>query len=291
MQTPDRKPPAGVVFDTSMESMDRVLGLAMVLAYNSKGEARLTSLSISRNNLKIASFTDMMARFLGTSPSIGMHEKGTAGTTVPPMMSTPLARTNSEGKPVFNRVVEKLIDTADPVALIRNGLTAQQDQNAVVILAGAPVNLLGLLALPASKALIQKKVRGLVIAGPLEDAAGFTKLFAEWPGPIVVAGDEIGQALQFPGGAIETDFAWAANHPVVDAYKAAKTMPYNTPASTMAAVLYAIQPQGNHFKLSEPQGRQRQLIVDDTQKERVIQIYREMASSKPPEPRRGGRGA
>jgi hypothetical protein len=199
MQTPERRPVPGVVFDTSMDTIDRVLGLAMLLAHAAKNEARLSSLSISHNNLKIASFSDMMVRFSGTSPAIGMHEKGPAATTLPPMLSAPLDKNTSEGKPVYNRVVQRLIDTADPVALIRNALSAQQDGNAVVVLAGSPVNLLGLLALPTSMALIQKKVRLLAIAAPFEDAPGFNKLLAEWPGPIVVSEESVGQALPFPG--------------------------------------------------------------------------------------------
>ena len=41
-----------------------------------------------------------------------------------------------------------LNDTADPVAVIRNGLSAQIDQNGAVVLAGPPVNLLGVIARP-----------------------------------------------------------------------------------------------------------------------------------------------
>lgn len=307
MQAPERRPVPGVVFDTSMEdNIDRVLGLAMILAHAAKNEARLISLSISRNNLKIASFADMMVRFSGTSPTIGMHEKGAASTALPAMLSAPLDKQTAEGRPVYNRVVQKLIDTADPVALIRNGLTAQQDGNAVVVLAGAPVNLLGLLALPTSQALIQKKVRLLTIAAPFEDAPGFNKLLAEWPSPVVIADDTIGPIYPFPGESIGKDFEWAPNHPLVDAYKAAKTMPYDAPATTMAAVLHSVQPQENYFKLSDPvtatilangraeytpnpQGKHRHLIPDESQKERVIQTFRQLVSAKPPE--RRGRGA
>ena len=160
MQAPERRQPLGIVFDSSIDDgIDRVLGLALTLAYHSKQEARLLSLSTSRNNLKIAGFCDAMERFYTTNLSIGMNEKGAAATTLPPMLVAPMTKTTPEGRMVYNRLVEKLNDTADPVALIRNALTAQQDQTAAVILAGNPVNLLGLLALPGSKAVIQKKVR------------------------------------------------------------------------------------------------------------------------------------
>ena len=57
------------------------------------------------------------------------------------------------------------------------------------------------------------------------DVAGFRKLLAEWPGPIVMAGAELNDALPFPGGSLDTIAAWAPNHPVVDAYRAFKPMP------------------------------------------------------------------
>jgi len=200
---------------------------------------------------------------------------------MPPMISTVLAKATPEGKLTYNRVVEKLNDTADPVALIRNALTAQQDQNSVVVLAGPPVNLLGLLALPEGKRLVQKKVRLLVVAGSAD-----AKLLSEWPSPAVVVGAEIGEVLPFPGACIEEDFSWSPNHPVVDAYRAAKPMPYDVPGTAMAAVLYVRHPDEGYFKLSEPQGNRRQLIADSTQKDRAIQAV----SAKPPE-RRGRGGA
>jgi hypothetical protein len=286
MQNPDRKPPTAVVFDSSIQDdIGHVLALAQLLSYQSRQEVRLTSVSTSANNLKTAAFCDLMVRTYGASLPIGMAVNVPASTTVPPMLSTVLAKTTPEGKPAYNRVVERLNDTADPVALIRNALTAQQDQNSVVVLAGPPLNLLGLLALPEGKKLIQKKVRALVVAGSAD-----AKLLGEWPGPAIVAGREIGEALPFPGACIEEDFTWAPSHPVVDAYRAAKAMPYDAAATAMAAVLYARHPEEGYFKLSDSQGNRRQLLADMNQKERVIQAYRQTVGSKPPE-RRGPRGA
>src|SRR5215207_8132687 len=148
MQAQERRPTPALLFDSSIEDdIGQVLALAMLLGYEAKREVRLTSLSISRNNLRIVAFCDLMTRFFGLTPSIGMYETGAAKTDVPPALHAVLTKQASR--------IGKLNDTADPVALMRNALTAQQDQNSVMILAGPPVNLLGLLALPASKALIQ----------------------------------------------------------------------------------------------------------------------------------------
>jgi hypothetical protein len=284
MQAQERKP-AAVLFDSSIEDdVGQVLALTLLLSYDAKREIRASSLSVSRNNLKIAAFCDLMSRFFLVSSPIGMAVNGTSTTNVPPMIQAVLTK-RSEA-----RTISQLNDTADPVALIRNALTAQPDQNSAVVLSGPPVNLLGLLALPGSKQLIQKKVRTLVIAAPTQDAEGMKKLFAEWPGSVIVAGEDLGQSLRFPGECIEKDFAWATNHPLVEAYRAAKTMPYDAPATAMAAVLYASHPEDNFFKLSEPaQGKQRQLTANPEYIGRMIQTCREVVSAKP-EPRRGARG-
>jgi hypothetical protein len=275
---------AAIVFDSSLDGIAQVLALAMAAGLHSKQEIRLTSLSISRNNLKVASFCDLIARFYGASMSIGMSEKGATENSLPPMVTTALAKPTPEGKPAYARSVERFIDTADPLALIRNAFTAQQDHNTVVVLAGSPVNLLDVLALPNSKQLIQNKVRTLVIAGSPDP-----KLLEEWPSPVVVAGDEVGQAAPFPAASIEQDFAWAANHPLVDAYRAAGTMPYDVPSTAMAAMLYVAHPEQNYFTVSGT-GKQQKLALDPMQKDRVIEAYRQVLSAKPPEPRRSRGG-
>jgi hypothetical protein len=287
MQAQERRTTTALLFDSSLEDeIGQILALTMLLASESKREIRMTSLSVSRNNLKIATFCSLMSRFFGTSPSIGMAANGPSSNSVPPMIEAPLMKQTEDGKPAYARAVNRLNDTADPVALMRNALTAQQDQNSIMILAGPPVNLLGMLALPGSKQLIQKKVRMLVVAAPFKDADGMKKLLADWPSPVVSAGEDLGKSLAFPGECIEKDFTWATNHPLVDAYRAAKTMPYDAPATAMAAVLYATRPEDNFFKLSETGGKQ--LVANPETIARVTQVYREGVSTKPSESRRGG---
>ena len=123
-------------------------------------------------------------------------------------------------------------------------------------------------------------------------------MFAEWPTPIVVAGSELGDALPYPGASIEKDFGWSEAHPLAAAYRAYRPMPYDAPAVAMAAALYAVRPQENYFKVSDPGtvsvaddgrisltpasgGKHRMLIADAAQKDRIQQIYAETASTKP----------
>jgi hypothetical protein len=124
------------------------------------------------------------------------------------------------------------------------------------------------------------------------------KVFAEWPGPVVICGSDIGAALPYPAESIEKDYAWAPAHPVVDAYRAFRDMPYDAPASSLAAVLHAVRYDRNYFQLSEPgtasvgvdgrlnftpapEGKHRRLIADPSQRDAIRGIYSEFASAKP----------
>ena len=87
-----RKPPTAVVYDSSIdEDIAQILALTLILGAESKREVRLTSLSVSRNNLKVATFSDLMARFFGVSPSIGMATSVAAKTDVPPSTTAVIA--------------------------------------------------------------------------------------------------------------------------------------------------------------------------------------------------------
>lgn len=300
-------------------SIDDALALALLYGFEGRNEARIVSVSVSKSNLKAAAFCEAIGRFyagevsgafggFGRTLPIGMADDGKMPEDTP-MLTAPLSRKTPDGKPVYTHGIEKFNDTADVAALIRNALTAQQDQNAVIVLAGPANNLVRILDLPGARDLIAGKVRFLaVVAGAYPngqpeyrirtDISAAKRLFAGWPTPIVAAGTEVGDAAPFPASSIETDFAWSPNHPVVDAYRAYQPMPYDAPTAAMAAALYAVHPQDGYFKLSDPgtigvlddgrakfapspNGRHRYLIADPAQKERVIQAYTELASAKP----------
>ena len=99
--------------------------------------------------------------------------------------------------------------------------------------------------------------------------------------------------------ATDESFSWAtAPHPIVDAYRAYRKMPYDTPTWDLAAALYAARPGAGFFKLSEPGvitvtddgrtrfqpspgGKHRYLIADPAQTERIVKTYVELISAKP----------
>jgi hypothetical protein len=312
----------GIAFEGDLGNrIDALLAVAMLNGFSAKTEARRIALSIPRASLKAAQITEVVTAFyspraiagpggggVGGNPEgiIGMPE-GPSFATDAPALAPLLLKTAPDG-------------TADNAVLIRNQLLAQFDQNATIVLAAPATGLVRLMSLYGAGPQITAKVKRTIVTlgtypngGPEStikgDVAAARRFFADWPGPIVAVGSEVGEALPYPGATIEEDFAWAPAHPVADAYRLGRTMPYDAPAPALAAMLYAVHPDDGYFKLSEPgtitvledgrtmftasaAGKHRYLIADPEQKDRVIKIYREMAASKPaPRAGRGGRGA
>jgi len=314
------KPPLGVVFDCDMgNGIGDALALALLYGLEAKSEARVICVSVSNSNLNAAAYVDAVMRFYSSAPKSGPFAGFSR--TLPvgladakprndsPLFIEPLSKNNPDGTPLYPRVIHKLNDTAEVSALIRNALTSQYDGNCVVVLTGPATNLAKALDLPGVKELISRKTRLLCVAGgtypdgPPEfnfksDVAAARKVFAEWPAPIVALGTETAAHLKFPGASIEKDFAWSPAHPIADAYRAYQSMPYDAPAGNMGAALYAVHPQDSLFKLSPPgtiavledgrtkftlssTGRQRYLIFDPAQEEKLSKSFTELASAKP----------
>jgi inosine-uridine nucleoside N-ribohydrolase len=166
---------------------------------------------------------------------------------------------------------------ADAVTVLRRALAAEKDSSVVIAQVGFSSNLAALLAsapdsaspLPGVKLVAQKVKLLSAMAGHFPkgspeynvkiDIPAAKKIVAEWPTPVVFSGFEIGQDLLFPAASIEHDFAWVGNHPVADAYRAYKAMPYDRPTWDLTAVLYGIRPDRKYFSLS-PSGR---VTIDD----------------------------
>jgi len=331
------KPPTGITFDSDLgNNIDGFLTLGFLQAIAAKGEARVIAVSISKSTLKAAQAAEAITKFyegpppaggrgfgggVGVNPEmVGLADNG-KWPNVTPIMDAVLSKKAADGKPAYPWLIGSLLDTADPGITMRNILLAQFDENAVAVLDGPCTDMVGLMELYGAKPQLTAKVKYLVAAagaypgGPAEaniksDITSAKKMFAEWPTPIIAVGREVGEALPYPGASIEKDFTWAPSHPIVDAYRAFKTMPYDAPAPGLAAALYATHPDDGYFKLSEPGtitvlddgqtkftpgagGKHRYLITDPAQKDKVIQLYTQLVSAKPV-PRvnngRGGRG-
>jgi inosine-uridine nucleoside N-ribohydrolase len=316
MQFGKIKPSLGIFIDSDFQTIDSVLAVALIYGMQDKNECRMVTISMSRASIPAAAYLDVVERFFhgpaanfAQLPAIGVPERGKPLVT-PAAYVEPLKRTKADGSPAYTVEVTRIVDTADPCTLFRNYLEAQQDGNAAFVLAGPATNLVAALDFRGLKPMIASKLRYLVFAtGPADaairaDIPAAKRLFAEWPTPIVVAREDLGSALPFPGASIDNEFAATSpNHPVADAYRAAKPMPYDAPSWAMTAALYAGRPKAGYFKLSDPGafvvkddgslaftsqagGKHQFLSPNPEQKEKILADYVQLASAKPVPPRR-----
>ena len=108
-----------------------------------------------------------------------------------------------------------------------------------------------------------------------------------------LAGLDVGVFSDISGNPVRSQVMLGA-----DAYRAHQPMPYDAETSAMAAVLTAIRPKENYFKMSESGtvsagldgrtsftasagGKHQYLIFDPAQKDKILQTYIELASAKP----------
>jgi inosine-uridine nucleoside N-ribohydrolase len=85
----------------------------------------------------------------------------------------------------------------------------------------------------------------------VNDIVNARKVFDDWPGTIIVTPFEIGLQVKFPGESIINDFAWTEYHPLRDAYKAYRKMPYDRYTWDLIAVMYAADRKEEYFTVSE----------------------------------------
>lgn len=315
MQFGKGKPSPGIFIDSDYQSIDSVLAISLIYGMQNKNDCRMEIMSMSRPNIPGAAFLDVVERFyhgpaanFAQIAAIGMPDRGKPLVT-PAAYVTPLKRAKADGTPVYNVEIARLVDTADPGTLYRNYLEAQYDGNAALVLAGPASNLAAALDFRGLKPLIASKLKFIVFAtGPNNihvrgDLPAAKRLFAEWPTPIFVVGEDPGNQLPFPGASIEKFTAASPDHPVAEAYSAWKPMPYDAPSWAMTAALYAGRPHAGYFKVSDSgsfdvkgdgslaftprtDGKHASLLFDPAQKDKILADYVELASAKPAPPRR-----
>ena len=297
-----------VIFDTDMgNDVDDALALAMLHALESRGECRLLGVTVTKDNPWAAVYVDLVNTFYGRGQiPVGMVKGSGVTTESSRMIQEPAERRRADGTLVYPRRLASGAEAPEAVALLRRLLAAAQDGSVVIVQVGFSTNLARLLDAPADLELVKRKVKLLsVMAGNFaqpkaefnvqKDTASARKLFDQWPGEIVASGFEIGDAMKFPAERIEKDFAWAADHPVVDAYRAYMKMPYDRQTWDLTAVLYGVRPGGGYFDLSPPgriaaddagrtsfrveaAGKHRYLVLTEAQRARTLECMVGLAS-------------
>jgi inosine-uridine nucleoside N-ribohydrolase len=305
-----------IVFDTDMgNDIDDALALGVLHALQSRGECRLLAVAVTKDEPHAALFCDLVNHFYGRGKiPVGVVRDGKT-----PQASRYLTETVEkfrDGRPLHPRGLQRAADAPEAAALLRRTLASQKDQSVVVVQVGFSTNLARLLDSPPDdvspmrgRDLVRAKCRFLsMMAGNfseptgeynvVEDLAAAKKLFAEWPTPVVVSGFEVGRAIHYPATSVERDFAYAANHPLADAYRLYQKMPYDRETWDLTSALYAVRPDRGYFDLSpagtvevddkgitrfipSPNGSHRFLIVKPEQVARVKEALVQLASQPP----------
>jgi inosine-uridine nucleoside N-ribohydrolase len=306
--------PVRVIFDTDMgNDIDDALALAILHGLESRGEARLLAVTLTKDNPMAAPFVDAVNVFYGRGHiPVGVVRNGKTPANAR-MLSVPLERKAADGGPLYPRRIRDGSEAPEAVGLLRRVLAEQPDGSVAIVQVGFSTNLARFLDSPgdgasplagrqlaAAKVALVSVMGGAFPAGSPEyniktDIPAAKKLFGEWPGPIVVSGFEVGNAILFPAASIENEFRWVQDHPVADSYRAYRKMPYDRPTWDPTAALYAVRPQRGYFSLSpngtitvdeegrthfaeSPGGKHRYLTVNETQKVRTLEAMIALAT-------------
>lgn len=305
-----RAEPVRLIFDTDMgNDIDDALALAVIHALESRGEVELLAVTLTKDNRHAAPYVDLVNHFYGRGEiPVGVVRNGKTPEDSA-MIRVPVERKAAGGSPLYPRKLSDSKQAPEAVALLRKVLEQQPDSSVTIAQVGFSTNLARLLDSPSGKELVTRKVRLLsAMAGQFPtgrpeynvktDLPAATKVFHEWPTPIVASGFEIGEAILYPARSIESDFNYVKYHPVADAYRAYQKMPYDRPTWDLTSVLYAVRPDRGYFSLSPPgrirvdregktslepsaDGKHRYLTVDAMQKAKTLEALIQLASQPP----------
>jgi hypothetical protein len=316
-------PRVKIIFDTDIgNDVDDVLALAMLHALQSRDQCELLAVTITKPDELAGPFVSVMNSFYGRPAlPIGFTRSGLKNE---PSRFLALADTTDQGKLRYPHQLKKSSDAPSASDLLRKSLALQPDQSVTLVQVGYFSNLAALLDTPgdgfsplSGKDLVKAKVKFLsVMAGAFktiegnshyleynvtQDIPAARKLSSAWPTPIVWSGFEIGIAVPYPAISIEQDFGYVSHHPAAEAYRLYNPPPHQRPTWDLTSVLYAVCSERGYFSLSEPgtvtveadgftrfapstNGRDRFLILNQAQAERVKEALVQLAS-QPPCPR------
>lgn len=262
-----------IIFETDMgNDVDDAFALDMLYKYMKEGKINLLAISTNKQNIYSAQYLDIMNTWYGyPNIPIGVVQNGVDCENDGKNYPQYVAELKVNGKPIFNRSISDYGKLPESVSLYRKILAKQPNHSVVIVSTGFSTNLARLLESKADKYspmsgkdLFAKKVRLVSVMGgnfTKEDALEYNivkdipaakKLFSECPTPIVIDPFEVGAQIKYPATSIENDFKWTTYHPVVEGYKYYSQMPYDRETWDLCAVLYAVEPKGNFFTVSEP---------------------------------------
>ncbi len=313
-------PPVPVIFDTDMgNDVDDALALGMLHALESRGRCKLLAVTLTKDHPLAGPFVDAVNTFY-RRPEIPVGAVRN-GPTPEDSKFLPLAAAKNDGRLRYPHRLFDGRDAPEAVSLLRQLLAGQPDHSVRLVQVGFSTNFVRLLASPADAAspltgreLISQKVHSLAImAGAftaidgnqryreynvIKDIPAAKIIAHDWPTPNTWSGFEIGIAAPYPANSIDRDYAYVPHHPLAEAYRLYEPPPHNRPTWDLTAALYAVCPDDGYFDLSPPgtvhveddgftrfepgaNGRQRYLILRESQRSRLIEALVQLSSQPP----------
>ena len=312
--------PKKVIFETDLgNDIDDALALDMLYKYMDADSLDLLAISINKPGTAPAVYADIMNRWYGYPdiPVTILREGADCETDAVNYAAAASAMGSDNMEPLFPREIESIGSLPLPEKEYRRILAASGDSSVTVISTGFFTNLAKLLETGpdecsplTGRELVARKVRSMCcMAGcfndtiPAEynvkkDIPAARKVFDEWPGEIVASPFELGFSIRYPAESIENDFCWTSAHPMVEAYKVYRPMPYSRQTWDLTAVLYAMEPDAGYFNVSPagrisvdeaghtvfeavPGGQHRYLMVDGPQKRRIRSRFISLITRRP----------
>lgn len=261
--TPSKSRPVPVILETDMgNDIDDALAVDLMFKAQDEGLLKVLAIGNHKKSETATDFIDILCTFYGYPRTpIAKSSTPVANNQARDYTITVCGMKNASGAPLYKRS-KKPSDILEPVSLFRKKLAKAADHSVVVISLGFGTDLAALMesgpdkySKLGGKELIAKKVKYLSIMagsyGPkiipefnvVNDLSAMKKVFEQWPTPIVQNPFELGPRLRYPASVIESGFAWTAHHPVVDAYKDYRKMPYDRQTWDLLSVVYVLHPE------------------------------------------------
>ncbi len=310
-----------VIYDTDMgPDIDDALALAMLHSYQKLGKIELAAVTVSRNSVDGARFTDALNTFYGRPDiPIGINRNN------PPYYDDRVfypALANKwpndvaqkpieDGYKLQRRVLAEARGSGRSVLLIQTGFSGNVSQ-----LLDSPGD--GISPMSGSELVRETVPLFSIMAGSIglgiaefnieKEIGPARNVFAKWPGPLAMSPFELGNSITYPYWAIRDKLTWVSRHPVREAYEFndlgwhVDAPPfYNMRSWDLTSVIEAVEPGADYFLTSttgkvqvDPTGRtsfqpgQGQHYVLDRanqytaqQRQRVVDRMIELVSMRP----------
>src|SRR5262249_42708452 len=134
--------PIPVIFDTDIgNDVDDALALAMLHALETRGEAHLLAVTITKDNKWAAPFVNLVNTFYGRPRvPIGVVKNGKTPEDSA-MIKAPCERKTADGAPVYPRDMIDGSAAPDALPVLRAALAGEADDSVVIIQVGFSTNL------------------------------------------------------------------------------------------------------------------------------------------------------